>query len=206
VLNRHIINGYPLSYLSRGATLPKPDAEGEYLANILRGQRDAPRSLPDGSALEFYTLSPNSRYFIFAGFVFMAVLGLLFYFRIQHVPYTDRPSHIVIMVFAGLLVILAFAFPLLNISRIRRAIQLGISTIGRVEAMQNARTTIYSTPAGMSNGAILVRISYTVDGLQQQSEKFLDRPWISDVQGGTQLELLVDPDKRTILYVVGIRK
>ncbi|MFL5733007.1 MAG: hypothetical protein ACJ78Q_07370 [Chloroflexia bacterium] len=61
-----------------------------------------------------------------------------------------------------------------------------------------------STYAGMSNGAIRPTISYSVNGVQHTAQRFLDRPWVRDVQPGTELHLLVDPDKSTILYVVGI--
>jgi hypothetical protein len=186
--------------------MTKLDAEGEYVANIIRRQRDAPRSLPDGSALKLYTLSPNSRYSVLVGCVFMAAVGLLYFFRLQRVPYADSASSTLVMIAGVLFSLFAFAFPLVNVSRIRRAIHYGISIIGQVEAVQNARTTIYSTPAGMSNGAILARISYSVDGQSFRSDKFLDRPWISEVQGGTQLELLVDPEKRTVLYAAGVKK
>jgi hypothetical protein len=184
--------------------MPKPDVEGEYVANIIHRQRDAPRSLLDGNLLRLYTLSPNSRYFIFVGLFCLALAALCFFLALQGGP--DAFGLAVTTMLGGLLAAITLALPLVEARRIKRALQHGISTIGHVEGVKNARTTTYTTPEGMSNGAIRALVSYTVDGQPFRDDVFLDRPWVRDVQSGSQVELLVDPEKRTVLYVVGVKK
>jgi hypothetical protein len=182
----------------------KPDAEGEYVANIIEGKRDAPRSLPKGCLFKLYTMSPNSRYSIFVGFLCIALEAFLIFSRPYQLREADRTAVTGGMVVVGLLMLLVFLYPLLSVRRISRAIGFGINTMGRVERVQDARTGAYSTAAGMSNGAIRAMVAYTVNGQQLNSHTFLDRPWVPAVETGTELRLLVDPDKHSILYVVGI--
>jgi len=182
------------------------DAEGEYVAKIIKRDRDAPRSLPKGSTLKLYILSPNSRYSIFVGFLCLAIEGFLLLTRILKVPYTDSLSSTIFLVIALLLAILAFAFPVVNMHQVRHALESGISVIGKVDSVQSARTTPYSTAAGMSNGSINATVSYAIGDQEFQVPVFLDRPWVGSVKIGTFLRLLVDSDKHTIVYVVGIER
>jgi len=182
----------------------KTDAEGEYVANIIDKETHTPRPLPKGNLLRLYTIAPNSRYSIFVGFLCIALEVLILFLRPYQVRESDRVAATGAMVLVSLLILVAFSFPLLSVRRISRAIRCGISTIGRVERVQSARTTAYSTAAGMSNGAIRAMVAYTFNGQPFNSEVFLDRPWVGTVEEGTHLRLLVDPNNSSLHYVVGI--
>jgi hypothetical protein len=182
----------------------KPDAEGKYVADIVERESGIPRSLPNGSLFRLYFLSPNSRYCFFAGLLLLAVEGLAYYSLLHPGPYANSTTDKTIMVLDAILVLLITSLPLLNTLQVRRAIQFGVSMIGRVDSLQDARTTAYTTPAGMKYGSINAMVSYIVNGQQQQSTVLIDRPWVADVEKGTQLRLLIDPKRSTILYVLGI--
>lgn len=179
----------------------KPDVEGEYVAHIIDRQRDIPRSLPDGSLRKLYFLSPNSSYSIFVGFVFLPIEGL-FFSQLQD-PH-DGASMPMVMIMGAPIVLVGFGLPLINMRQVRYAIQYGVDTIGTVNGIRPGQTTAYSTAEGMRNGSIKAVTSYDVNGQPYRSEVFINRPWVHDVKVGTQLGLLVDPNKPAEPYVVGI--
>jgi hypothetical protein len=180
------------------------DAESVYVTQLIEGKNSVPRPLARRNLLRLYTLSPNSRYSIFVGFVFLALEVLIIFMGPHQVREADRTAAIGAMVVSGLFILVAFTFPLLSVRRISQAIRYGIGTMGRVERVQAARTGAYSTPAGMRNGAIEAMVSYSVNGQQHTSKVLLDRPWIRSVEVGSQLRLLIDPNKPSMLYVVDI--
>src|SRR5690242_2098907 len=116
----------------------KPDVEGEYVESVIQRQVAPPRPLPEGSLFRLYFLSPNSRYSIFVGFFFMAGVGMLFFFKSQRVPYSNTTSGNIALMGVVLVSLFAFAFPLVNAHRVRRAIRLGVVTIGKVDGVQDA--------------------------------------------------------------------
>src|SRR6266516_3101518 len=143
----------------------KLDVVGEYVADIIDREKDAPRSLPNGSLTKLYFLPPNSRYAFFCGLVFIAMEGLFFFFRLQRVRYADSTSTTVIMLLVGLFLIpLAFAWPLAGMRRIKHAIEIVVNTIWTVDSVRIAGDKAHNTYEGMTNGAIRAEISYTVNG------------------------------------------
>src|SRR4051812_19583633 len=109
-----------------GAALMKPDAEGEYVAGIIRGQKETPRPLPKGSLRKLFFLSPNSRYDIFVALVCLGFLGLFFYVRLHPSRYATVETSTVLMVAAVIPIMIALVMPLDYALRIRRAVQVGI--------------------------------------------------------------------------------
>jgi hypothetical protein len=180
------------------------DAEGAYVAQLIDGGSSPPRPLASRTWLRLYTLSPNSRYYIFLGFFLIALEGFFLFSRPSQLREADRLTLTVTMALVGFLILLSFSLPLLNVRRISSAIRYGVNTIGRIERVQPARTGAYSTPAGMKNGAVEAIVSYSVNGQQHTSRLLLDRPWIRSVEVGSQLNLLIDPNSFSILYVVGL--
>lgn len=180
------------------------DPEGAYVAQLIDWESSPPRALANRNWFRLYTLSPNSRYYIFLGFFLIALEAFFLFLRPSQLREADRLTIMWTMVLVGLLSLLSFSLPLLNVRRISRAIRYGVNTIGRIERVQPARTGAYSTPAGMKNGAIEAMVSYLVNGQQHTSRLLLDRPWIRSVEIGGQLRLLIDPNKPSIPYVVGI--
>lgn len=179
----------------------KADTEGEYVASLIERKLDPPRSLPSNSLRRLYTLSPNSRYSIGVGFFFIGFEVFLALVQLHGGRYSDTR---LMMVGCLLLVLLGFGLPLVYVRRLTNAIESGINTTGIVDRLANARDTPYSTPAGMTNGEVKATISYSFNGRESSSTLVLDRAWVAALQPGTELKLLVDPNKPAILYVVGV--
>jgi hypothetical protein len=185
----------------------KRDLVGEYVANVVERYRDTPRSLPNGSLFRLYYLPPNSRYAIFVGLVLAVVEVLLSLYNRQPHPFANSTAETMVTGLGILLILFVFALPLRDMRRLSHAIKFGVSTMGRADKVLYTRpgpATAAHTYAGMTSGAIMATISYTSNGLQRTEELYLDQPWVRNVVQGTQLRLLVDPDKSTILYVIDI--
>ncbi len=133
----------------------------------------------------------------------MGLVGMMYFFYLQGGPYTDSIP-IAMVALGGPLILVAFGLPLVIARRIRHAIEFGVSEIGSVDSLQIVGDRNQNTYAGMSHGRIRVMITYNANGQQCHSQVFLDRPWVRLVKVGTQLNLLIDPNKPSILYVVGI--
>src|SRR3954467_9837856 len=121
----------------------KPDVEGEYVASIIARESITPRLLPNGSFLRLYSLSPNSRYSIFVAFLIIAACALSVF--LAQVSKQHYPGDSVILIAGGLLILVALALPLVHARRIKYAIEYGASEVGRVESVESARDTPYST-------------------------------------------------------------
>lgn len=205
----------PFTYASRNGYadgsdyVMKRDVIGEYVANVVERHRDTPRSLPTGSLLGLYFLPPNSRYVLCCGLLFIAFEVLMFLPDSSPHPVTksaaETIAEAIMMGLVGLVILAAFAWPLRDVRRLSYAIKFGVIALGRTDKVLYSQPgAVLKTYAGMTSGAIMATISYTFNGLQRTEELYLDQPWVRTVVQGTQLRLLVDPDKSTILYVIGI--
>lgn len=178
----------------------KEDIEGNYVARFIVSKPTPPRSFGVRNLLQMYFVSPNSRYFCFVGIVFTIVTLWGVYDQSLGGPFTDS-SYIGITV-GGLFSVFCFTFPFAPLLRIRHAIRTGVMEVGEVVKVRNARNTPYSTAEGMRHGAIYATVRWNASNQEQISEVFLDRPWVRLVEPGLEVQLLVDPNKLSILYVL----